>query len=640
MQLPSYLFWIFLAGTLTFAVPPFERLDPVNDQIRFYPQAMMIARKPRPLIFYNDTKIVHLRVNLPAIKLTKISSHVKPCFTNDLFPDVADYLLQRLQELETLIQRLGSLEGLTNLIQCDLYLKRYFNAETNLKPKMNCPLAFNASLAHCKAWALERCDHISPHEETWLKGKARRRRSTNILCHAGLFGIPRAIYEATGGDCEPNKVSNLKSTLNKMADAMEDLQSLVRVVNGKTVYLIKVTGALRTRLNQHGKNIHTIHKTLQAWKYIIEKQIRTLSCRVNQDKPLFITLVAQIHKIFAQLIRFLENDDIIHQLFHLKDLKIFGYTALPQILAKEISQQLSSDSNMKNTELALKSGFSLLINPMIDYVYTDKGLHVNILLTLPEIGAQHSMCAVEYLEPVVYNISGQCYSGPIDQDNLALITCADSRSIVRVDTLAKCFQDNHNFVCPSQVLRQVTSVDWLGLPWNRYTKLPFARTHQKIDDCSSLYPLLHLGGRYYLSTTSTKMTFQNTTNELTLQLSPLIIYNFPCTVKLPEAGIDDCPEHLELHVPIMTVENFKYHQWKPGSDKTLIDLHLKSITTLPPLKFNKTILENLDKTYNLLDARLTRRLSSIRESIAKIKATWETTTTEILVYIALPLSLL
>ena len=41
--------------------------------------------------------------------------------------------------------------------------------------------------------------------------------------------------------------------------------------------------------------------------------------------------------------------------------------------------------------------------------------------------------------PLKFNLSGTCYTGPVRQTNLALITCPDSKSIVPLEALVRCF---------------------------------------------------------------------------------------------------------------------------------------------------------------------------------------------------------
>ena len=618
-----------------------ERLDPVNELLRFYPQAMMIARKPKVLAFYEDTKLFNLRLHIPLMQSIGVPNITGNCDGGNAIKGILNDMISRIHQLQSSILRLASMQGLTNLIECDSYLYQYYVFETDLTPRMLCPKIYKSSIQECKVWALKNCKHISPEERIWLQSKPRSRRNPDsFFCHAGLLGIPRFIYTATGHSCESNHVSGLKIALNDILDGMKDMTDAINLVYGKTVYLVKVTDQMNTRLNLLAEKVRFVDKTLLLWKTTFHEYSKKVSCHYNINMQFLINLSAEAYHIFSLLIRFIEVEDLIREVYHILNLKIFGYAALPPFLTKQISQQLITDTAMKYTENGLQSGLSLLVHPMVDFNYNQERLMINILLTIPQILNEQSICTVEYLEPVVYNISNYCHTGPIEHDNLALITCKESRSIITVEALSKCFKDQLNFLCPLQVLRQVKQIDWLGLPWSPHTKISFQRLHQNTSDCSDLHPLIHIGGRYFLATTEQPVTFKNQTGEFKKTLSPLVIYNFPCSVRIPEAGIDECPSRLELHVPIFTQDNFQYYHWSDHTDSTILDLHYTSLNIPPPLKFNKTTLDALDKAYKLVNARIKRQLLKIRKDISQIRETSILTITAILVYIALPLSVI
>ena len=166
----------------------------------------------------------------------------------------------------------------------------------------------------------------------------------------------------------------------------------------------------------------------------------------------------------------------------------------------------------------------MLINPLVNIEHNGRHLDLSVLFTIPEISNLNSFCTVELLSPIKYNISGICYSGPITYDNLALVTCSNNRSLVKVDSLAQCFQQDNTLLCPTNILQPISNIAWLGFPWHPTSRISFPRHHDVARDCSNLHPLIHLGGRYYLSTTSGTLRL----NTGPLQISPLAVYHFPC----------------------------------------------------------------------------------------------------------------
>ena len=80
----------------------------------------------------------------------------------------------------------------------------------------------------------------------------------------------------------------------------------------------------------------------------------------------------------------------------------------------------------------------------------------------PEIASKNNFCVVEHLNPLKFNLSGICYTGPVRQTNLALITCPNSKQVVTLEALDMCFSSEIGFLCPKNVLRSVSTLQWLG----------------------------------------------------------------------------------------------------------------------------------------------------------------------------------
>ena len=138
---------------------------------------------------------------------------------------------------------------------------------------------------------------------------------------------------------------------------------------------------------------------------------------------------------------------------------------------------------------------------MVDVEHDGRSLTVDILLLAPVIGDQNDLCVVERLTSLKFNISGKCFTGPVQHTNLALISCPKSKQVVSFEALDRCFSSEVGFLCPKNVLKSVSSLQWLGLAWNPDLKLSFPGNHQPAPDCDHIHLLIYLGGRYFLSTT-------------------------------------------------------------------------------------------------------------------------------------------
>ena len=235
-------------------------------------------------------------------------------------------------------------------------------------------------------------------------------------------------------------------------------------------------------------------------------------------------------------------------------------------------------------------------------------------------------------------MSGKCFTGPVQHTNLALITCPNSKQIVPLEALNRCFSSEIGFLCPKNVLRTMTSLQWLGFAWNPETKLSFPRNHQPAPNCEHIHPLVHLGGRYFLSTTSGTITL----NSGELNISPLAVYNFPCNVSFVgmKASLAVCPRRLMVSLPMFSTFTITYVQWDPKSnDLSPLHLHHKSLTIPPPIKINRTVINNLDELFQLYDSQLSATIKKADGLIDQIEETTETTYIEYIAFTAFGLSI-
>ena len=344
------------------------------------------------------------------------------------------------------------------------------------------------------------------------------------------------------------------------------------------------------------------------------------------------------NRALSFILRLNEIQEMVNQVARLRQRDLVGYSHLPRFLEQQLSTILAEDLSMSLSSKILNDGFPLLVNPMVDIEHSSEKLELSILLTIPQLTSNKALCTVEYLSPVKYNISGTCYTGPILTDNLILITCPDTKAIVKADSLVKCHQQDNSLLCPSHILRPVHDLTWLGLPWSAESHMTFPRHHQPADDCSHLIPLLHLGGRTFLSTTSGHLQL----NTGPMELSPLAIYQFPCNVTFQgmQTGISKCPRRLEVLVPLVQPGSIKYIPWKAAAHLTHLKLNYEGIHIPAPLELNKTTLKQLDHTYHMLDGQLSQQLRKVRENKKNIHDAKVTTTAEVCAYLGLTIATL
>ena len=211
-----------------------------------------------------------------------------------------------------------------------------------------------------------------------------------------------------------------------------------------------------------------------------------------------------VNHAFYSMVRLTDIQDILTQLSHLTNNELVGDSHLPRFITTELSASLSGDSSIPITNQPQDDGFLLVLNPMVTTEHSGKQLELSLLLNIPKIPNHDSFCTIEYLSPIKYNISGTCYTVPILVDNLVLITCSETKSLVKAGSLTKFFQQDNTLVCPHHVLHPPRTLVWLGMPWTMESRLSFQRNHQRATDCAALHLLLHLGGCTYLSITTSQ----------------------------------------------------------------------------------------------------------------------------------------
>ena len=376
----------------------------------------------------------------------------------------------------------------------------------------------------------------------------------------------------------------------KFLGAQKSLEQLVKTVNGKTVYLAKITDKLITKVNNLQSSLRSLDSTFLEWKTKIQAFATHENCHHNNYIEFLSKFSLEIARTFSTQLCFTETNDILHQAHKLHNKQLVSFADLPSFLTTRIQHQLHSLPSLQHTLSALEAGYPILLQPFVDYQYNiGKSMAINILFTIPELTPAHAFCTIEYLTPLKYNISGTCFQDPITRNELAFLHCPHAEFILKRTLLDKCYHTDDTFVCPQHILKTVNDTQWLGLPWNKNAKLNFVRRHQQAPDCSDLHNLYHLGSRYYLSTQQGLLPVFNTTDGPShlISLTPLTVYHFPCelTFTTQQTGLGTCPHRITLHLPYFSSNSFRYIPWQNDDDdlynyitnRLILHLHFNSI---------------------------------------------------------------
>ena len=122
----------------------------------------MISRNPKAIVFYGNTKLLNLFIDLRTLNIGHDFTINNTCSKTE-----AHFLAQLLAQIRTVqksMQRLLSAHGLTSLLECDSHLRRYYKYSTGFQSTMSCPYFYQKSLRVCKSWTLQ-FHSITPQEQ-------------------------------------------------------------------------------------------------------------------------------------------------------------------------------------------------------------------------------------------------------------------------------------------------------------------------------------------------------------------------------------------------------------------------------------------------------------------------------------------
>ena len=341
-----------------FCVIRARNFDSLTQRVAFYPAPLIISHSPKPLTFYAERELLNVHTVLNFTDLSgSFAMSNKSCSVP--LEKFLDQLLLTVRDFQKVVCWLLSLPGFSTLVECDTYLPRYYQFMVGKVSRMSCPRAYKSSVSECKTWALRFCRGMSVDERQWLLGRGRTRRS-NWMCHAGGLGIFRAIWTGTGHKCEENHVKKLKATLRTLSSAMSISQSMMRVINGKVVYLFKITDQMNSKLDILSQDLKILQNTFTSWQRQLKKFANSVRCHEGLTMEFLSKYTAEINRAFVAF------QDTLSQISHLNDKLLVAYSDLPKFISLHLSAKLSIDPSLKLTIIALEEGLSVLAGPMVD----------------------------------------------------------------------------------------------------------------------------------------------------------------------------------------------------------------------------------------------------------------------------------
>ena len=574
-------------------------------------------------------------LNLPSrIKFPDLNSTCDPVLSK-----FYTHVLDSLRGIQRTVTRLSSIHGVTDLFECDSYLRRFYTYVSGFTSTLNCPTRHYANSLHaCKSWAIRACKILTPGERAWLKGRNKR---SSYWCHAGLAGVPRFFYMLGGGKCESSSYSNLIQVLFEFSKTMSEAHNLVKNLNGKIVYLVKTTDLVNSKVTQVIASLRLISRSFSVWQKQVSSFASKVTCHFNMQQEFTSLFAIEVNKALTSLLRLTEVDDLLRQIAHLTKRNLIGYADLPRFLTEEISLKLSSVVTLAPAINALKNGFSVMLNPLVDTKFpSQRKLQMHFLFLLPVLSSSASVCTMEQLIPITYRVNDACYGGILPRHDLRLLTCQTKQYIIKETELHHCAQTSDTILCPKDLLATVDSPDWLGPKWSSASKLVYQHTHVELPSCTSLHQMLHIGGRLYLATDQLVLPIQRHNDTIRLPIFPLHIYQFPCDYSFhsQSTGLANCPTKLTFQFPLFHNGQFHFIPWQTVSEYNDTVLSTRQFLIPKPLTIDNRTLVSLNKVYNSLDQDFTRHLTKLNSDIASVKEVPDSGISNTLVYFSLALA--
>ena len=409
-RIPVFVCFLLFMAIFAALVAPMKAhgYDATGKKITFFPNALMYATNPKVLIFYNDTKLVNIHTDLNAFPRGQTPEINITC--DSVQATFYWQILDSVRGIQRTTHRLLSIPGVTNFLECDSFLRRYYQYETGLASQLFCPTRhFENSLHECKSWAARACRVTSSDELAWLRSRERR---SPFMCHMGVFGLFRAMYKLfTRKGCDSSPSAPLVQVLREAGKSLSINQQLTETVNGKVVVLFRTTDLLSSKVKQLISTMRVMDTTLKAWNKQINAEMNKERCHYQANMEFIALYSLQVNRAMSSILRLNEIEDTLRQLSHITRKTVISFAELPRFLTAELEIRLAQIPTMVHTLAALKEGFSLIMEPLVDYEFTaNKKMQLSLLFTLPELSSPSALCTIEQLVPITYQNNGKCFA--------------------------------------------------------------------------------------------------------------------------------------------------------------------------------------------------------------------------------------
>ena len=124
---------------------------------------------------------------------------------------------------------------------------------------------------------------------------------------------------------------------------------MIKTVNGKTIYLAKISDKLVTKVNNLQASIRGFDSTFIDWEAKLQAFADHENCHHNNYMEFLSKFSLEIARTFSTQLCYTEINDILHQTHTLHAKQLVGFADLPSFLATNIHHQLNSIPTLQHT---------------------------------------------------------------------------------------------------------------------------------------------------------------------------------------------------------------------------------------------------------------------------------------------------
>lgn len=110
--------------------------------------------------------------------------------------------------------------------------------------------------------------------------------------------------------------------------------------------------------------------SLRLTQRAYNKYLSNEYCHFNLNQKRISPYSLEVNKDFGALLRLTEIDDLVRQFSHLSRKTLLGFPDLLRFLIAQLELRLFRFHSLSSTVSALRAGFALIIEPVVDFKVT------------------------------------------------------------------------------------------------------------------------------------------------------------------------------------------------------------------------------------------------------------------------------